>query len=92
MSDNKRKEERIAKKVLVCFEGEDFSIYSKTRDVSGHGAFISTHYILSPGTEISLTLEESLPIERKARVVHLSLQEDNTDDVDNTGFGVEFIV
>lgn len=92
MSDNKRKEERIAKKVLVCFEGEDFSIYSKTRDVSGHGAFISTHYILSPGTEISLRLEEALPIERKARVVHLSLQDEKSDDVDNTGFGVEFIV
>lgn len=89
---NKRKEERVAKKVLVCFQGEDFSIYSKTRDLSEHGAFISTHYILSPGTEITLHLEAPQPMEKKARVVHLSLQGDEKDDVDNTGFGVEFLV
>lgn len=91
MSD-KRKEERVAQKVLVCFEGEDFSIYSKTRDISEHGAFISTHYILSPGTEITLHLEAPVPVEKKARVVHLSLQGDDKDDVDNTGFGVEFLI
>lgn len=89
---NQRKEERIAKKVLVCFEGEDFSIYSKTRDLSEHGAFISTHYILSPGTEITVRLETPTQAEKKARVVHLSLQGDDQDDVDNTGFGVEFLV
>ena len=91
MSDQ-RKEVRHSKKVLVCFEGEDFSIYSKTRDISEHGAFISTHYILSPGTEITLHLEAPMQAEKKARVVHLSLQGDDEDDVDNTGFGVEFLV
>ncbi len=91
---NKRKEERTAKKVLVCFEGEDFSIYSKTRDVSDHGAFISTHYILTPGTEITLHLEVEAPkpVAKKARVVHLSIAGDEKDDVDNTGFGVEFLI
>lgn len=87
----KRKEERTPKKVLVCFEGQDFSIYSKTRDVSSTGVFISTHYILTPGTEITLRMEEDLPIERKGKVVHLSIQDEN-EDIDNTGFGVEFIV
>jgi hypothetical protein len=91
MSDQ-RKEERVPKKVLVCFEGEDFSIYSKTRDISDHGAFISTHYILSPGTEITLHLEAPQRIEKKARVVHLSLQGDEETDLDNTGFGVEFLI
>ncbi|MCC7460482.1 MAG: PilZ domain-containing protein [Proteobacteria bacterium] len=89
---NKRKEQRTPRKVLVCFEGEDFSIYSKTRDISEHGAFISTHYILTPGTEITLHLEAAQPIEKKARVVHLNISGDEKDDVDNTGFGVEFLV
>jgi hypothetical protein len=89
---NKRKEERIPQKVLVRFDGDDFSIYSKTRDLSEHGAFISTHYILSPGTEITLHLEAPEPMEKRARVIHLSLQGDNEEDVDNTGFGVEFLI
>ena len=89
---NKRKDERIAQKVLVCFEGEDFSIYSKTRDISQSGAFISTHYILTPGTEITLHMEAPQPIEKKARVVHLAIAGDEKEDIDNTGFGVEFLV
>lgn len=86
----KRKETRTLQKLLVRFDGEDFSIYSKTKDLSDHGAFISTHYMLNPGTEITLTLDET-NIEKKARVVRIAGSSEEKD-IDNTGFGVEFVV
>jgi hypothetical protein len=87
----KRKDTRVNRKVMVCFEGEDFSIYSKTKDVSANGAFISTHYILTPGTEITLKLEEP-PVEKRARVVHMAISGDeSSENLDETGFGVIFI-
>ncbi|MEZ4704665.1 MAG: PilZ domain-containing protein [Bdellovibrionota bacterium] len=92
MMDGKRKDKRVEEKKFVCFEGEGFQVFSQTRNVSSHGAFISTHYLLEPGTEIEVTFvddEEKIPF--KAKVVHTPRISDGETDVDQSGFGVEIL-
>ncbi|MCB0327492.1 MAG: PilZ domain-containing protein [Bdellovibrionales bacterium] len=88
MMDGKRRDKRINQKRFVCFEGDGFQIFSQTKDISENGAFISTHYLLEPGTEIDVTfvdVQGEKP--RKATVIHSP--GDRASDVDQSGFGVE---
>lgn len=85
----KRREIRTLKKILVCFKGEGFAVYSNTKDVSDHGAFISTQYLLTEGAEIEVKLDD-IEVEKKAKVVWVSYEAKPTE-VDNIGFGVQFL-
>ena len=71
----KRRETRRDEDSIVRFEGDDFSIYSRMVDVSEHGAFLATNYLLDPGTQIHVYLEES-PRPKSAEVVHSNATKD----------------
>lgn len=85
----KRKEIRTLKKILVCFSGEGFSVYSNTKDVSPHGVFISTQYLLTEGSVIQIQLDQEVK-EKHGKVVWVS-SKNSLADIDSIGFGVEFI-
>lgn len=71
----KRKEDRRTEDAIVRFEGADFSIYSRMVDVSEHGAFLATHYLLDPGTQIQVFLGERTDA-KSATVVHSNASKD----------------
>ncbi len=91
METEKRRSQRKALEGLVRFDGDNFSIYSKLADLSEHGAFVATHYLLDPGTDIEIHLygvvgkESVLP----ARVVHSSTAKE-LNGSKTLGLGVEF--
>ena len=87
----KRRSERVKGESLVKFEGSDFSIYSKVTDISEVGAFVATHYLLDPGTDIDVSIidpsgKESI---RKARVIRHTTDSDTKNS--KVGLGVEFL-
>lgn len=91
-NSERRRGKRRLEDMLVRFEGKDFSIYSKAKDISPFGVFVATHYLLDPGTEISLHLIDSDGSEstHSARVVRAISRNDSSEDT-TIGLGVEFI-
>lgn len=87
----KRRTTRRQEDSLVRFEGADFLIYSRMLDISDHGAFLATHYLLDPGTEIRLFIQEPQGKEHpmSARVVHSSSAKDK-EGRRILGLGLEF--
>ena len=88
--NNKRRSDRNDQNILVSFSGDDFFIFSKLKNLSLEGAFISTHYILDPGTEITLKMEDT-NTEKKAKVVRIATIGEDNQDVDDSGLGIEFL-
>jgi hypothetical protein len=91
-NSEKRKHPRKIGETLVRFEGENFSIYSRALNVSDQGAFVATHYLLEPGTEIALHLIAPNGTESatNARVVRTNTHRSEHGDT-VIGFGVEFL-
>lgn len=89
---DRRKWARTDGETLVRFEGENFWIYSKATNVSPRGAFISTHYLLEPGTQVQLFLIDSLGNESTtvAKVVRTASENTVQGNV-CVGMGLEFV-
>ncbi len=90
--NERRQSPRRKGETLVRFEGENFSIYSRALDVSEGGAFVATHYLLDPGTEIQFHMIDPAGGESatQARVVRTTSQTNERGEI-SIGFGVEFI-
>ena len=91
MNEERRKTARRSGDTLVRFEGENFSIYSRALNVSDQGAFVATHYLLDPGTQIALHLIDAAGGESatQARVVRTMAKAEQGEL--SVGFGVEFL-
>lgn len=93
----KRGFDRRDLRALVRFEGvvegEEFSIYSRAMNVSDGGVFLATHYLLDPGTELLLHIQDPSGLEsvREAKVVRIAARADDADPF-HTGIGVQFVV
>lgn len=87
----KRRAIRKEEDALVRFEGDDFLIYSRMLDLSEHGAFVATNYLLDPGTEINLVLTDSEGHEqpKNAKVIHSNSSKDK-EGRRILGLGLEF--
>ncbi|MCB0308438.1 MAG: PilZ domain-containing protein [Bdellovibrionales bacterium] len=87
----KRRAIRKSEDSLVRFEGDDFLIYSRMLDISDHGAFVATHYLLDPGTDINLVLTKPSGKEepKAATVVHSNASK-NKEGKKVLGLGIEF--
>ncbi|MGL4369877.1 MAG: PilZ domain-containing protein [Spirochaetota bacterium] len=88
--DNKRKQERVQKKIRSQVQGKDMMTYSATQDISAGGLFITTPDPIEPGTELDLTLK--LPSGEKIDVkgiVRWTKDEDKSGS--RAGMGIEFI-
>ena len=92
MTEERRRWQRKAEETLVRFEGDDFSIYSRALNVSDRGAFIATHYLLDPGTQIQFHMIDPNGAESRtaARVVRTNPRKSERGEV-VVGFGVEFL-
>ena len=92
IESERRLSSRRVGETLVRFEGENFSIYSRALNLSERGAFVATHYLLDPGTQIELHLFDAVGGESatQARVVRTNAQKTERGD-SVIGFGVEFI-
>jgi hypothetical protein len=92
MEKERRKDVRREGETLVRFEGDNFSIYSRATNVSEGGAFVATHYLLDPGTQIQVHLIDPAGGESAtaARVVRTSSQKTERGET-TVGFGVEFL-
>jgi hypothetical protein len=90
--NERRKSVRHNDDSIVRMEGENFSIYSRATNTSDKGAFVATHYLLDPGTEINLCLIDPDGRERitQARVVRTAV--DTAEESDEVGLGVEFTI
>lgn len=88
----RRKSPRKMEDTLVRFDGENFSIYSRATNVSAGGAFVATHYLLDPGTRISVHLIDPSGGEdvRMARVIRSESRTDERGEA-QVGLGVEFL-
>lgn len=88
----KRRENRNSGESLVCFEGDNFSIFSKLHDFSDHGAFIATHYLLDPGTQVTLSFIDGRLKDKKrsAKVIHSSAAK-LINGKPIVGLGLEFV-
>lgn len=87
----KRRASRRKEETLVRFEGENFSIYSKATNISEIGAFVATHYLLEPGTNIDFFVidPDGKELSTLARVVRSSSTFDEKGQ-SVVGLGVEF--
>jgi hypothetical protein len=88
----RRRSVRRNEDCIVRMEGENFSIYSRAANMSERGAFVATHYLLDPGTEISLCLIDPEGRERttEATVVRTSIE--SGEETPDVGLGVEFTI
>jgi uncharacterized protein (TIGR02266 family) len=55
--EEKRKYPRRNETSLVRFEGDNFAIYSNSRNMSEGGIFLNTYYLLNEGTRLNLQFE-----------------------------------
>ena len=88
----KRRAERKEEDCVIRFEGDNFSIYSRMLDVSDYGAFVATNYLLDPGTQVNIYLNELPGTEdrRVATVVHSNSSKDK-EGRKIMGLGLEFV-
>ena len=91
-ANEKRRTKRRREETLVRFDGNNFSIYSRAVNLSESGAFLATHYLLDPGTQIELHLFDSVGQESvtSARVVRAMTSGSGRGEA-TIGLGVEFI-
>ncbi len=92
VDQERRQSPRRKGETLVRFEGENFSIYSRALDISDHGAFVATHYLLDPGTQIEMHLIDPAGGESAthAKVVRTMSHTSDRGEV-SIGFGVQFV-
>ncbi|HLG20388.1 MAG TPA: PilZ domain-containing protein [Bdellovibrionota bacterium] len=88
----RRRSIRRKEPVLVRFEGDNFSIYSRAMDISAEGAFLATHYLLDPGTPIQVHFVEPAgqASVASARVVRITSRTVERGEI-CIGLGVEFV-
>ncbi|MFH1018136.1 MAG: PilZ domain-containing protein [Pseudomonadota bacterium] len=92
MMEERRRWARKIEETLVRFEGDNFSIYSRALNVSDRGAFVATHFLLDPGTQIQFHLIDPAGGESQttARVVRTNTKKTERGEA-VVGFGVEFL-
>ena len=90
--EERRRWTRKAEETLVRFEGDNFSIYSRALNISDRGAFVATHFLLDPGTQIRFHLIDPTGAETHtpARVVRTNTKKSERGEA-VVGFGVEFL-
>jgi len=87
-----RRDPRLESEGLIRFEGDDFEIYSRIRDQSRYGLFVTTNYLLEEGTKLKVFLKDNDGNEAMtlARVVHATTPKAFEGEA-VLGLGLEFI-
>lgn len=93
-NEEKRKYTRKSEISLVRFEGDNFAIYSNSKNISEGGMFLNTYYLLNEGTRLNLQFE--LPSSGKTvgvdgEVVWQGKVPASGDDEETVGMGIRFV-